>query len=627
MQANPRNLIGLFEHTLRYVVPIFQRHYVWREEDHWIPLWEDILEKFTQRRSNHKTAPHFLGAVILDAAKKRSTRETSRFLVIDGQQRITTIQLLLTALRDFASSRGFGNLSNAINRTLFNPDPELMENRSEEIYKVWPTQFNRKIFCGILNAGSYEAVSKAYPIIKLPRRRKPEPRDRLVEAYVFFYSKVDELCADLSEDDSEEDALLELYGVLKDDFAVVEIILGEQDDSQEIFNSLNSHGEPLSQSDLLRSFIFMRAEKSSEDRDKLYEMYWRQFEDTFWDMATRRGSLLASRLDLITRIFLSSKIGMAVDAKKVHLKYKDWIQTSKPFETVEAELKAFAAYGGRFRYLIEPPGNDRFSEFARRLQVWDVTTAFPLVIYLFEEANLDENEILECFRILESYLVRRLICKKDNKEYNKYFIEVVNRLRNDGASQATLKKILATGSGTTREWPNDSEFEHHWLTSPMYNVLQSAQIVTILKMLEYKIRTPKTENVPIPTASVEHIMPQEWAEHYRLDGTLVPKAMSKDWFYSSNQEEMSKWQQIKEKVQARNRAIHCFGNLTIVTQPLNSAMKNAPFKTKKAELRKSLLLLNRYFDSLKIWDEAKMDRRARNLLRTAKTIWFGPNEA
>lgn len=624
MQANPRNLIGLFEHTLRYVVPIFQRHYVWDEENQWSPLWEDIIEKFEQRRDRQKTTSHFLGAVILDAVKKKSTRETSRFLVIDGQQRITTIQLFLTALRDFTSECGFIKLSNAVGRALFNPDPELMENSSEEIFKLWPTQFNRKVFCDILNAGSFEGVNKAYPLIRLPRKRKTEPRDRLVEAYVFFYAKLRGLCENLTEPQSKEDALLELYGVFKDDFAVVEIILGEQDNSQEIFNSLNAHGKPLSQSDLLRSFVFMRAEKSHEDRDRLFNDYWSRFEDNFWDIQTRRGNLWSSRLDLVTRIFLSSKIGVAIDAKKVHLAYMNWIRTSKPFQTIEDELRSFAAYGNRFRYLVEPPDDNWFSGFARRLQVWDVTTAYPLVIYLFEEANLGESELSECLRTIESYIVRRLVCHKDNKEYNKYFPEVIGRLRKEGPSHATLRKVLTAGSGATREWPNDQEFERYWCSSPMYNVLQSGQIGTILKMIEDKTRTSKTEKVTITHASVEHIMPREWSDHYPLDGELVPKKMADDWFYPQDEGDISKWQQIKEKVQARNRAIHCMGNLTVVTQPLNAAMKNGPFKNKKADLRNSVLLINRYFDGLETWDETEMERRARVLFETAKEIWAGP---
>ena len=119
-------------------------------------------------------------------------------------------------------------------------------------------------------------------------------------------------------------------------------------------------------------------------------------------------------------------------------------------------------------------------------------------------------------------------------------------------------------------------------------------------------------------------MPQLWADHYRLDGELVPREMAGDWFISDNDEEEAKWQQIEEKVQKRNRLIHCLGNLTIVTKGLNAAMKNAPFKDKKAELRNSVLILNRYFDNIDDWDEKEIDRRARSLFEKAKNIWFGP---
>jgi uncharacterized protein with ParB-like and HNH nuclease domain len=588
-------------------------------DDQWVPLWEDILEKLKQRMDKKSTSSHFLGAVILEALKKKSTKETSRFLVIDGQQRIMTIQLLLTALRDYAAERGIGKISNPAGRALFNPDPELMENSSEEIYKLWPTQFNRKVFCDIVNAGGYEAVNKAYPVIRLPRRRKPEPRDRLVEAYVFFYSKIRELCEHPDTDHSEEDILLELYGVLRDDFAVVEIILGEQDDSQEIFNSLNSHGKPLSQSDLLRSFVFMRAEKSHEDRDMLYEQYWSRFEDRFWDNLSRRGNLWVSNLDFVTRIFLSSNIGVVVEAKKVHLIYKNWIKTD-PFQSVEAELKAFSAYGDRFRYLVEPPGNDPISDFARRLRTWDVSTAYPLVIYLFEEGGLGEGELLECLKTLESFLVRRLICRKDNKEYNKYFVEIVDRLRREGAAYVTLNNVLAGGAGATREWPDDKEFERSFCSSPVYNALQSSQIATIMKLIDEQLLTSKTEKVTVQSLSIEHIMPQAWNDHYPLDGEIVSREMANNWYLSDDEGEEAKW----EKVQSRDRRIHCFGNLTIVTQPLNSSMRNAPFREKKEALRNSILILNRYFDNLENWDEKEMDRRAHSLFDTARRIWTGP---
>lgn len=624
MQANPRQLLAIFEQTLRYVVPIFQRHYVWTADEQWQPLWEDILEKFTVRTAKGKPPPHFLGAVILDSVKKASTRETTRFVVIDGQQRITTTQLLLAALRDFSAKTGHTTIAAAVGRHLLNPDPDLMERPEEEKFKLWPTQFNRKVFCDILNAGSIQKAEELYPLVRLKYKRRPEPRDRLVEAYVYFYGRIAELCNSHELMHSQEDRLLELYGVLREDFSIVEIVLGEQDDSQDIFNSLNAHGKPLAQSDLLRSFIFMRAEKSSENRDALYSEYWRMFEDAFWDIPVRRGNLWSSRLDVITRVFLSVKLGEPIDVRKVHVAYKQWIEHSKPYASVEAELQQFAAYGKRYRYLLEPPGNDFASGFARRLQIWDVSTVYPLVLYLFEESGLREEQIGACFDALESFVVRRLICKKDNKEYNKYFVELVSALRKAGPSPEALISLLFQGAGSTREWPTDAEFESCWCTSELYNVLSSAQITTILKLIDDRLRTNKSELVSVPSASVEHIMPQEWSFGYPLNGRTVSKEMSGNRYFPSDEAARADWQGLRESVRARNKAIHCIGNLTLVTQPLNSSMRNAAFSEKKQALRNSVLLLNRHFESLECWDEQTMDRRAKELFRIALGFWSRP---
>ena len=186
MQANPRNLLDLFGNTLRYIVPIFQRHYVWAQVTQWEPLWEDIEEKFINRLQNETRSPHFLGALILDQARKKSTKEVSRFIVIDGQQRLVTVQLFIAALRDVAQEKGFEKVAKAIDRYIFNPDPELMHNSQEEIYKIWPTQFNREVFCKVISAGCYETIRQLYPKIRKKYKRKYEPRDRLVKHMNIF---------------------------------------------------------------------------------------------------------------------------------------------------------------------------------------------------------------------------------------------------------------------------------------------------------------------------------------------------------------------------------------------------------------------------------------------------------
>lgn len=625
MQANPRKLLDLFGITLRYVVPIFQRHYVWTKDEQWDPLWEDLEEKLLIRLAKGRITPHFMGALILDQARKESTKEVSRFIVIDGQQRLVTIQLLVAALRDVAEENKLEKVSAAINRYVFNPDPDLMQNSKEEIFKIWPTQFNRAVFCKVVSAGSYANVQKLFPTIRKKYARKPLPKDRLVEAYEYFSNRIHSLLSAKGNNHTNEDILIELFGVLKDDFEVVEILLSENDSSQEIFHSLNSQGKPLSQSDLLRSFVFMRAEKGTEDRDRLYEDHWKFFEESFWDVLIRRGNQWSSNLDVVTRVFLSSKKGIPIDSKKVHFEYRDWITQEKPYSSVDEELSEFNRYGRRYKYLVEGPTvDDEFCDFARRLKIWDISTIYPLVIYLFEESGLGSQDLKLCFTDLESFIVRRLICGKETKQYNIFFIGLVSKLRDEGTSQEKLREYLLQGKGDTREWPDDQLFTEHWSNSPVYRNLGSQQIVTILRMIEDRLRSSKTETITINQASVEHIMPQKWSTHYRLNGQFVAPEMAVDYYYSADAEKAAKWEEIKGSIRLRNQMIQTMGNLTIVTQPLNTALSNGPFESKKAELLNSSLMLNRYFHNITEWNENTINERAKDLLRHALKIWSYP---
>jgi uncharacterized protein with ParB-like and HNH nuclease domain len=275
MQANPRTLDDLFNSQLRYVVPMFQRLYVWQEHPQWQTLWEDITEKAELQLLWKKSNPHYLGALIIEGVKPSSPREVKRFLVIDGQQRLTTLQLLLCAYRDFSRSKDWKTLDRTTTRYLENADSDVMEKPEEELFKLWPTTLNRSVFTDILSAKTKDTVEKKYPLIWLPRKRKPEIRNGLVEAYLFFYKSIESWVTSqaTASGDSEENCAFKLLQALQQDFCVVEISLSEGDDSQEIFYSLNSQGRPLSQSDLLRSLIFMRAEKEQLDRDAIFKDY------------------------------------------------------------------------------------------------------------------------------------------------------------------------------------------------------------------------------------------------------------------------------------------------------------------------------------------------------------------
>ena len=140
MQANPRTIDKLFNSQSRYIVPMFQRLYVWQENPQWATLWEDLAEKAVLRLDEKKNNPHYPGALIIEGVKPTSANEVTRMLVIDGQQRLTTIQLLLCAFRDLAEQNEWVTLEKKANRYIEDPDPDTMESPDEEIFKLWPTQ-------------------------------------------------------------------------------------------------------------------------------------------------------------------------------------------------------------------------------------------------------------------------------------------------------------------------------------------------------------------------------------------------------------------------------------------------------------------------------------------------------
>jgi hypothetical protein len=284
----------------------------------------------------------------------------------------------------------------------------------------------------------------------------------------------------------------------------------------------------------------------------------------------------------------------------------------------------FHRYGKIYRLLINPTGDDYFADFAARLKTWDVSTIYPLVIYLIEESDLTHEQVKRCLSDLESFVVRRLICGMTAKEYNKYFVDIVGRLRAFAGAGTDLRAILLEGRGDTRSWPNDEVFLDRWLQQELYSSLRSDQIVGILRVIEDTLRSSKSESIVIHQASIEHIMPQQWATNYTLDGVQVDPAMAGNWFYSADAGATAVWESVREKVRQRNHIIHTIGNLTIVTQPLNLALRNGSFQAKKVELRHSSLMLNQYFNDLSEWDETSIQERAIHLGQLALRLWPYP---
>jgi hypothetical protein len=626
MQANPRSLDVLFNSQLRYVVPMFQRLYVWRQTPQWETLWEDVVEKADLQLAGTASNAHYLGALIIEGVRPNSPREVKRFLVIDGQQRLTTLQLIFCAYRDFARQNEWKTLDRATSRYLENADTDVMEHPEEEQFKLWPTTLNRNIFREIIAAGSKKAVETQHPLIRLRRKRRPEPRSNLVEAYLYFATSIETwiAAAGARTNRPPEDCAFALLQALQQDFCVVEIALSEGDDSQEIFYSLNSQGQPLSQSDLLRSLIFMRAEKEKVNRDAIFDEYWSNFETDFWSTEVKRGGRTYSRLDLGLRFFLMAKTGALVDARRVNEEYRRWI-TAQPakYANVREELADFTAHAEAYRrYEGAPPSNLASTDLRRVLIDFDVSTALPLVLRLELDSGLSAPEISECLFILESFIARRLFTGEENKEYNKLFVEVVRSIRDVPSSQvkhALVAKLLA-GGGTTRHWPTDEQVVEKAISREVAAELRTPALRLILERLEIAHRGKKTEGTEVPAElQIEHVMPQSWAAHWALQGKTIPADIAAAPYLAKDD-----LANLGDAIRLRNGRVQTLGNLTLLNGYLNPAASNAAFDVKLVEYKHSVLRLNRDFDGRRSWDEEAIRDRGAALGAVVCKIWPRP---
>jgi hypothetical protein len=404
----------------------------------------------------------------------------------------------------------------------------------------------------------------------------------------------------------------------------VQIVLSEGDDSQEIFYSLNSQGRPLSQSDLLRSLIFMRAEKEKLNRDAIFSDYWSKFETDFWSTQVQRGGRSYSRLDLGLRFFLMAKTGELVDARRVNEEYRRWIGVHPPrYTSVRDELQDFSRYAEEFRhYECATSATLPCTDLRRVLLDFDVSTALPLVLYLKLDAGLDDRQLTDCLRVVESFIARRVFLGDETKEYNKLFVEAIGSLRNVPAVEvlAALRHKLLSGGGTTRRWPTDDEVIEGALSRRLYGALSTPALRLVLERLEIRERTKKTEGLEIPPGlQIEHVLPEKWATHWTLADRVIPADVVL--FPHLASEDLA---DVSDRIRARNSQLHTLGNLTLLNKYLNPAASNGSFDTKRGEYRHSVLRLNRHFDELTAWDEEAIARRGRMLGRSLCEIWPRP---
>jgi len=610
MKPYTRSIIELFDGKKRYLIPLYQRQYAWRVSPQLEMLWADIEAAVERINSDRSTlSPHFMGAMVISQIKTFG-KQVQAFEIIDGQQRLTTFQLLLTALRDVASGIG-SRYADELHKYLVNDG--VMETPGVERYKLWPSLTDRRSFVGLID-----------PFVD-PDTVAPKPSDeegfvrRSTAAHTYFREKIEQHIT--AEGEPPEDRLEILFEALKEGLAIVSIELEGGDDPQTIFETLNSRGVDLSAADLLRNFVFQRAKglgqtAGSLNVDDLYAKHWLPLDRAFWSQTASRGRQSRSRLDWMLTDHVSMNIGDVVSVENLFETYRRWILNRHPFAGVEAELDAISATARVEERLFAQLKSDPVGNFGRFADAFDVSTAMPLVLYLATEPTV-ESRLHEALAALESYILRRDICALTTKNYNRFFVGLVSRLRaSEGDKVDELISYLSTRMLDLDRWPDDAEWRQGWLGKDQYKGPRQPRLRYLFESIEEAKRSALNEDIEIKSAlTIEHIMPQKWRSTWPIAGFehLAPDDFGPEHLVLEA---------------SRDAVINKLGNLTLLTQALNSTVSNGPFSVKMPAVRAhSTLALNRELNGLEHWDETTIASRGESLFQIARQIWSAPLRA
>jgi hypothetical protein len=614
MRADTLNLYKLFAPAVRYVVPMFQRPYVWTKDKHWVPLWDDIrlvTERLMAERASataaeleagvpeDRTPPHFLGAVVLEQVPTPAGVVGIRH-VIDGQQRLTTLQVFIAAFRVVALSLGLERSAKLAAALLRND--ELLVRNDDDLYKVWPTNVDRPVFRAVQRGDAVQTTavggSEAPPI---------------AEAYECFRALLTDWAAEASTAEDLTARFEALADVVWNLLLLVSIDLDGKDNAQVIFETLNDRGTPLNAADLVKNLVFQVAEQNHLDALALYETYWRPFDQPHWRQQVAQGRLYHPRIDVFLTHWLTLTVDDEVRATEVFRRFRAYVRSGKrTVEEILQDLKRYAAVYDKFADY--PIGTDE-ERFFHVLAVTETTTATPLLLWLFglPDGALDVSERTRALQALESWLMRRTICRLTSKNYNRLFLQLLDVVRESPPGQAgrVIVDWLKDQTGVNAEWPKDDLLVQSMQSVPMYTALTRARLRLVLESIETHLRlhTYGEETQAPRGLTIEHVLPQAWEERWGVPGGADPVAVAIE----------------------RQRLVHTIGNLSLVTGKLNPAMSNAPWLGENGKRRElsdnSVLRLNQQLlkDAGEAWNEVGIVERGRKLAALAVMIWPGPN--
>ena len=554
MDARKGNIYEILNGNKQFLIPVYQRFYSW-DIDQCKRLWNDIVEM--QRKGK---AGHFVGSIV-NIAEQAMPTGVQKYMIIDGQQRMTTLTLLLLALRDYAIENPSDTTINA--RRI---DNMLLKNEYEsgdERYKLLLTETDRDILIRLV---------EKKPIAE-------STRSRLIENYNFFANK-------LADKEIQPAEVYESIGKLQ----IVNITLDRAvDDAQAIFESLNSTGKELSESDLIRNYVLMGLEPS--EQTYVYEHLWRPMEQLF--IYETQGTVM----DAFFRHYLTMKLSRIPKQGRVYEEFKLY-HLNCEFGTIRELCQDLLEYAKYYTNIVFKRNTDTdLKKLYEDIIDLRMEVSYPFLLKIHHdcvEGLITSDELKKILKLCISYVLRRAICEIPTNSMNKTFATLKNYIRPDDYMNSV--KAFFVMQDTYKEFPDDDKFEGAFVSRDIYNMRARNYILSRLENFENKAP------IIIENYTIEHIMPQN-------------KNLSLEWQADLGTE----WQEVQKKY------LHTIGNLTLTAY--NSEMSDRPFLDKMdmpGGFKESALRLNKYVVLQNEWNEKHIQERANELAKKAEAIWTYP---
>jgi uncharacterized protein with ParB-like and HNH nuclease domain/predicted transport protein len=562
MKATEAKLLDFLKKSPQFVIPIYQRTYSWTEKE-CRQLWDDIV----RTGGNDAVTAHFVGSIVYIEKGLSQVTVQSPHLVIDGQQRLTTVTLLIAAL-----AKVIGEIE---------PVDGFSRRKLRNYYLLNPEETGERYFKLVLSQTDKSSLMAITGGTELPKERSL----RVTENFAFF----EELLAGC-----KGDFLAACKGLAK--LVVVDVALNrDQDNPQLIFESMNSTGRELSQADLIRNFILMGLDPPLQSR--LYEQFWRPMEVDFGQEA------YGIHFDSFMRHYLTVKTGEIPNVREVYEAFKTHARSPAAaqagVEELVKDIRTFAVYFCAMALGAETAADLKLAfQDLRDLKV-DVAYPFLLELYCdYDNEALPLSDFVAAVRLIEAYVFRRAVCAIPTNSMNKTFATFNKALKKERYLESIQAHLLLLPS--YRRFPSDDEFRRDLQTRDLYNF--GARRTYWLRRLENEGRK---ERVPVDEYTIEHILPQ----NENLSFTWK-KSLGEDW----------------KRVQ--KTWLHTLGNLTLTGY--NSEYSDHPFSEKRdmeGGFRHSPLKLNAGLGQIEEWNENEIKARANRLADMALNIWTAPKLA